>query len=301
MPRFLPPLNAVRAFEAAGRHGSFTGAAEELGVSHSAISRHVRGLEKRLGVSLFRSQSRGLALTDEGQRYLAALTPALDRISAASEALRAAAEGRVVVNSDPMFAERWLLPRLPDFEAAYPNVALDLVASDRVARLDKHEADVALRFHQHGYDGPDADLLTNLPLYPYAVPAIADALAGPRDFLGHSLLVERDGDPWRRWFRLAGLPEDRIPDVPRRFNAVLSVAAAAAGQGIILVNPELVETEERQGRLKRCSDIGLQSGSMDLVYADGARQNRAVRAFAGWLLQQSQAWRNTGGEGAKLN
>lgn len=301
MPRYLPPLNAIRAFEAAGRHGSFTGAADELNVSHSAISRHVRGLEKHLGTSLFRSQSRGLELTEEGQRYLKALTPALDRISTASETLRGEAEGKVTVNSDPMFAERWLVPRLPEFEAAYPKVAINLIASDRLARLDQHEADLALRFHQHGYDGSDADLLSNLPVYPYAVPTIANTLNTPVDFLSHPLLVEREGDPWREWFCLAGLVESDIPKVPRKFNAVLSLAAALAGQGIILINPELVDIDERQGRMVRCSDIGLKSGSMHVVYADGARRKRAVRVFSRWLLEESRPWRETEGEGALFN
>lgn len=298
MPRYQPPLNAIRAFEAAGRHGSFTGAAEELNVNHSAISRHVRGLEKHLGVLLFRGASRGLELTEDGQRYLRVLTPALDQISAASETLRGEAEGKVTVNSDPMFAERWLVPRLPGFDAAFPKVAINLIASDRLARLDQHEADIALRFHQHGYDGADADLLSNLPVYPFAVPEIAATLRGPHDFLDYPLLVERDGDPWRQWFRRAKVEEALIPRVTRKFDAVLSLAAALAGQGIILINPELVDLDERQGRLVRCSDIGLKSGTMDVVYAEGARRKRAVRVFARWLLEESRPWRETAGEGS---
>ncbi|MEL7124934.1 MAG: LysR family transcriptional regulator, partial [Pseudomonadota bacterium] len=110
--RSLPPLNALRAFEAAARHESFSRAAEELGVSHSAISRHVRGLEARLGVQLFRDQSRGVVLTPEGQHYAQRIAPAFDVIGDATEGLADTPAGRVVVNSEPLFAAKVVAPLL---------------------------------------------------------------------------------------------------------------------------------------------------------------------------------------------
>lgn len=120
MSRRLPPLNALRAFDAAGRHESFTRAAGELGVSHSSISRHVRGLEDRLNVRLFRDQSRGVELTAAGARYLAVVSSALDQIAEATEALTERPSGTLVVNSEPFFAAKWLVPRLGDFPSGQP-------------------------------------------------------------------------------------------------------------------------------------------------------------------------------------
>ena len=140
MPRLLPPLNPLRAFEAAGRLGSFTRAAEELNVSHSAISRHIRGLEKRLNVHLFRTLKSGVTLTEHGQTYLAQITPALDQIAFATEALTRAPEGVVTMTTESAVAQKWLVPRLPRLKAAHPEIdlrngpegALDLVEGEQL-------------------------------------------------------------------------------------------------------------------------------------------------------------------------
>ena len=287
MARILPPLNALRAFEAAGRHGSFTGAADELNVSHSAISRHVRGLEKRLGVQLFRTRSRGVELTEDGARYLGALTPAFDDIAAATEVFQAETEGKVTINSDPMMAERWLIPRIGAFQDAHPRIDLRLVTSDRLANLEQHEADMAVRFFLQDIWGDRTELLSNSLVYPYASPKLWQDGLGVRDLLPMKLLVDREGDPWGRWFRKAGLAEHEIPKVRRQWDAVLSLAAAIAGRGVILTNPEIVEQEAADGRLVRCVDVGLSAGTYGLVFSEGARRRKAVRLFADWLLDQA--------------
>jgi len=142
----MPPLNALRAFEAAGRHESFSKAAEELGVAHSAISRHVRGLEHHLGAQLFRDLPRGVALTEVGARYLAWLTPAFDRIAEASEIFAEAPAGRIVVDSEALFAAKWLIPRLGDFYARFPEIDLRLDATRDLADLARYQADLAIRY-----------------------------------------------------------------------------------------------------------------------------------------------------------
>jgi len=129
MRRDLPPLNALRAFEAAGRHQSFSRAAEELGVSHSSISRHVRGLEDRLGVQLFRDLPRGLALSTDGAAYLADVTPSFDAIAAATEALAQAPEGTITVNGATLFTHKWLIPQLTQFQIDHPYAAPSLIPS----------------------------------------------------------------------------------------------------------------------------------------------------------------------------
>ena len=173
MSRQLPPLNALRAFEAAGRHQSFSGAALELGVSHSAISRHVRGLEDRLSAQLFRDVSRGVVLTEAGAQYLAQISPALDAIAEASEVFSDRPSGIVTVDSEPLFAAKWLVPHLHDFYDRYPNIDLRLDARRELADIARYQADMALRFFNDAPPGPESPLFCNAPLFPYAVPEVA--------------------------------------------------------------------------------------------------------------------------------
>ena len=150
MLRNLPPLNALRAFDAAGRHQSFSRAAEELGVSHSSISRHVRGLEDRLGVQLFRDLPRGIELSPDGAAYLARIAPALDAIGDATDGLAEQPLGSVTVNAETLFAIKWLMPRLGDFQAAHPEVEVRLEASRQLADVARYEADFAIRLRSWG-------------------------------------------------------------------------------------------------------------------------------------------------------
>ena len=150
MHRNLPPLNALRAFEAAGRHESFSRAAEELSVSHSAISRHVRGLEHRLGAQLFKEAARGVELTPAGRAYLEQVMPALDIIAQATDALAETPAGRVTVNSEPLFAAKVVIPRLADFYARHPEIDVRLDVSHTLADLERYEADLAIRFAWRG-------------------------------------------------------------------------------------------------------------------------------------------------------
>ncbi|MEM8841418.1 MAG: LysR family transcriptional regulator, partial [Pseudomonadota bacterium] len=136
MPRALPPLIALRAFEAAGRLGSFTRAAEELNVSHSAISRHVRGLEKRLNAHLFRARNTGVELTEQGRAYLAEITPAFDRIAEATEALSVPPEGTVTLTTESTIAQKWLIPRLARLKQQHPEIELKLSVTTQVMDID---------------------------------------------------------------------------------------------------------------------------------------------------------------------
>ena len=146
MARFLPKLNAVRAFESAGRHGSFSRAAAELNVSHAAISRHVRGLEADLGVQLFKVIARGVELTDAGRLYLSKVEPALDEISAASEVLRERDDASISVTCEPTFAGKWLMPNLGHFKRAYPDVSVRLESAPKLADIRNFEFDIAVRY-----------------------------------------------------------------------------------------------------------------------------------------------------------
>ena len=133
MPRELPPLNALRAFEVAGRHNSFSGAAVELNVTHAAISRHVRGLEKRLGVQLFKTVSQGVDLTEAGAKYLRTITPALDQIAEATTAVSCKSDRSILVSCEPTFAVKWLMPNLGSFEDAHPGIEVQVQSTPKLA------------------------------------------------------------------------------------------------------------------------------------------------------------------------
>jgi DNA-binding transcriptional LysR family regulator len=293
MVRKLPPLNALRAFEAAGRHQSFSRAADELGVSHSSISRHVRGLEDRLGVQLFRDLPRGLALSRDGAAYLAQVSPALDAIAFATEGLAETPQGAVSVNSETLFATKWLVPRLGEFKAAHPEVDVRLEASRHLADVARYEADLAIRFVHPGGRYPGSELLSDAPLYPFAAPGLLTGpLKAPRDILSYPLLRDRTGGTWDLWFSLAGdVAPEEVPQFDWRMSSVLAVEAAIAGQGILLVSAEVVSGEVAAGRLIRLSDVCFREGGYHVLHGEGVLRRKAVRVFRDWLMGEMAPWR----------
>ncbi|WP_299621010.1 LysR family transcriptional regulator [uncultured Tateyamaria sp.] len=292
MSRTLPPLNALRAFEAAGRHQSFSRAADELGVSHSAISRHVRGLEARLGVQLFREAARGVALSPEGQHYLQRITPALDVIGEATEGLADAPAGRVVVNSEPVFATKIVIPILAKFQQDLPGIELRLVGSNDLADLDRYEADLAIRYAKTGALDQPSDLLSDAAIYPFAAPGyLKDDKLRPTDLLERPLLRDRGPNIWIDWVRHAGFDVE-VPDNPWRMRAALALEAAVHGAGIYLGASDGTYLDETAGRLVRVSDVGFKQGSFHLLTSGQAGRRKAVRQVRSWLLEHTQALRS---------
>lgn len=298
MSRQLPPLNALRAFEAAGRHQSFSRAAEELRVSHSSISRHVRGLEDRLGVQLFRDHARGIKLSPDGAAYLARIGPALDAIAEATEGLVQVPEGTVTLNGEPLFAMKWLIPRLGAFQVVNPQVNLRIEASRDLADVARYEADLAIRFIPPGAVYEGAELISDAMLHPYAAPSlVAGPVDAPADLLNYPLLRDRTNGTWQAWFALAGgvAPQD-VPSEEWRMRSLLAVEAAIAGQGVLLVSDEVVADAVAAGRLIAVSEIGFREGGYYLLHADGALRRKAVRVFRDWLLEQTACWRQGSGK-----
>ncbi len=294
MSRQLPPLNALRAFEAAGRYESFSRAAEELGVSHSSISRHVRGLEDRLGIQLFRDLPRGLELSQDGVVYLSKVTPALDAIAAATEALTEMPTGTVWVNSETLFATKWLVPRLGAFRALHPEIEIRLEASRHLADVARYEADLAIRFVRPQNSYPGSELLSDAPMRPYAAPdLIGGSLGSPRDILSYPLLRDRSSGTWDVWFALTGeVAPEEVPQSAWRMSSVLAVEAAVAGQGILLISDEVVASEVAAKRLVRISDVGFREGGYHLLHGEGVLRRKAVRVFRDWLVAQTAVWRS---------
>ncbi|WP_425407614.1 LysR substrate-binding domain-containing protein [Hwanghaeella sp.] len=294
MPRQLPPLNALRAFDAAGRLGSFSGAAEEMNVTHAAISRHVRGLEKRLGVQLFRTVPRGVELTEAGARYLDEVRPAFDRIAEATEALTTKVEGLVTVSVEGTFAQKWLMPRLGGFHAAYPEIELRIDASSRLADIEHYEADLAIRYSYRTWPELKSDHIVRSTVFPVGAPSMVPdggVPKDPRDLLQFRLLHEDRGEGWAQWFRTAGVPDVRLPPVSGPLASILAIEGALSGQGLALISYELIAADVDAGRLIRFSKVGLTFGDYSLLYLPESMRRKPVRAFRDWLLTETQVLR----------
>ncbi|MEM7440610.1 MAG: LysR substrate-binding domain-containing protein [Pseudomonadota bacterium] len=292
MARNLPPLNALRAFEAAGRLGSFTRAAAELNVSHSAISRHVRGLEARLNVHLFAKTAKGVELTEPGRTYLARLTPVFDEISDATEDLTGVPSPKVTLTSEQTIVEKWLIPRLQQFEADCPQVDLVLLTTQKVLDIEAHDADMALRYFFKASPQKKGIPVFTAPFRPYGTPDLARKIAGAgaAAIAEQRLIPNAPYSPWEEWFEQAGLSGARL-DIQPSMNAVLAIASAAAGNGIVLMTPELVQPEVDAGRLVPLSDIAVDDGGYYLVINQRAGRRRNVRTVRDWLLAQSSEYR----------
>ena len=241
MARRLPPLLALRAFEAVGRLGSGRAAGDELAVSHTVVSRHVRNLEQRLGARLLQPAGRGLALTADGRRYLAQIAQALDLIEHATAELSAPRRRSLSIWCAPGVASRRVLPRLPELEALLPDHEINLLPT--LARPDfaRDEADAEIIFLEavEPRDGVRFELLSSPRVFPAASAAFRARhaeVATPADLLRLPLIHEESTEQWERWLRLAGVAD--LPPLrgPRLWHAHLAIEAAHLGQGVALAN-----------------------------------------------------------------
>jgi LysR family glycine cleavage system transcriptional activator len=248
MRRTLPPLNALRAFEAAARLLSFKRAAAELHVTQGAISHQVRALEDALGVKLFVRLHRALRLTDAGAGYLPAVREAFDALDAATRALaRRSARTRLRVSVLPSFGASWLVPKLGAFRAKHPRIDLTLHSSAELADLARDPIDVAIRYGRGAYPDLCVEPLMSDEIAPVASPKLA--LARPEDLRRHALLHDGSTAGWRDWLAAAGV---RGVDAERGTvfeDSGQLVQAAVAGHGVALARLRLAEAEIRAGRL----------------------------------------------------
>ncbi|MCA8906485.1 MAG: transcriptional regulator GcvA [Rhodospirillaceae bacterium] len=261
MVRRLPPLNGLRAFEAAARHLSFKKAADELSVTPAAISQQVRALEAHVGRPLFHRLTRALELTDAGQAGLPALGEGFDKLAEAAEIMRRPARTNILtVSVAPSFGAKWLVPRLERFHQAHPEVDVRIDATDALASFAADGVDVALRYGRGAYRNLVAELLMPEVAFPVCSPALLERgppLRTPADLKAHTLLhvqwkMEQESAPtWRMWLRAAGV-EDIDTERGLRFGAdSMAVEAAAEGHGVALASGALVLTDLKSGRLVR--------------------------------------------------
>ena len=279
--RYLP-LNGLRAFEAAARHSSFTKAAIELSVTPAALGHQVKALEERLGAPLFHRLPRGLALTDEGQALLPVLSDGFDRMAAA---LGRFDDGRgrelLSVGAVGSFALAWLLPRLPDFEAACPEVDLRLTTNNNRVDIAEEGLDFAIRFGDGAWHGTEATLLFAAPLTVLCGAEAAARLKTPGDLAGETLLRSYRSEEWPAWFEAAGA---ELPPLvgPVFDSAAVMVEAALAGHGVALAPAILFE-----GRAERPFATEVDLGGYWLTRLKSKRPTAAMTAFEAWLTAEA--------------
>jgi LysR family transcriptional regulator, glycine cleavage system transcriptional activator len=291
MRRSLPPLNAVKAFECAGRHQSLTDAASELGVTHGAISRQIKILEDWLGVRLLVKEGRGVVLTAEGQRFLGETTRLLDGLATASEQLSGSQNRRVLrINAPQTFTMRWLIPRLPDFTARHPEIEVRLAAS--ILPLDKvsDHYDVAIR---RGSLGAASTAFLSETCLPVASPQLLSSMPvhQVQDLKNHTLLhAESVPDLWQRWLQRAG-HADLSGRAQLRFEPLYhSIQAAVDGAGIAMGPSALVAADVAAGRLVQLfPDMALPMDDFHVLVAPDNNNFRHAKAFERWLITQGEA------------
>ncbi|MDP8913913.1 MAG: LysR family transcriptional regulator [Pseudomonadota bacterium] len=284
------PLNALRAFEGAARHLSFTNAAIELCVTPAALSHQVKALEERLGVLLFRRLPRGLALTDEGQMLLPVLRDSFDRIADALGRFRGGMMREVLtVGAVGTFAVGWLLPRLPRFHAAHAFVDLRLSTNNNRVDIAAEGLDYAIRFGDGAWHGTDAVLLFEAPLTPLCSPAIAARLQSPSDLARETLLRSYRSEDWPDWCRAAGITAPAISG-PMFDSSWVMIEAALQGAGVALAPPSMFGRELREGRLVRPFEQEAITGGYWLTRLKSRQRTEAMRSFECWIADEAASF-----------
>jgi LysR family transcriptional regulator, glycine cleavage system transcriptional activator len=293
MARRLPPLNALKAFEAAARLSSFSRAALELNVTHAAISRHVRSLEAEFRTPLFERTGRGVELTEAGRSLATDLTKGFDLIASASSRFMRPSrrQKRLTVTSDPSFAALWLVPRLGAFTALHPGIDIVLDATQRLVNFAKEDIDVGVRWGSGIWDGVEAVQLAAAELMLVCSPRFLrdnpfDSVA---NLDGTLLLQETAKECWDAWLKAAGVSDRIVPAGPT-LNGDLAISAAEAGQGIALADQIQSGDALIAGRLVLPLDIVATRSGYYLVRRPGAKISEASEAFEAWLISELSAF-----------
>lgn len=308
MVRRLPPLNALRAFEAAARHLSYAKAAEELFVTPAAISHQVKALEDHIGIALFRRLPRGLALTDAGRALLPDLTEGLDRLSAATQRLpRDGLSGRLTVTVLPSFAYGWLVPRLKNFHRRCPDIDVLLRSEIRSVDFETEDIDIGIRYGPNPGEVSGGTMhalfLLDEEVFPVCAPSLINAprpLRRAEDLAHHTLLHDGDiraGEPWLgwpQWLRALGI-DGRVDAErgPRFTDATPLILAAVLGQGVAIGRSAILHDHLTAGRLVRRFELVRPADfSYWLVCSPQRRHEPKIAVFIDWLLEEAANWGN---------
>ncbi len=298
MPSRLPPLNALKAFEAAGRHLNFRLAAEEIGVTQGAVAQQVRGLEDALNAKLFERLPRGLALTEEGRKYLAPVQRAFRLIADATQEIRPQ-QAVLTLSVTPSFAGKWLVPRLGEFMESHPDLDVRVVAGQGLANFQSDGVDIAVRQGRPPFGpGLTAELLFPFDVYPVCSPALQAGkhpIRKPEDLARHVLLHDAHG-LWPVFLeqmsqgQLEGGKPMAISRALKFSQTSLALDAALAGQGVALASDPMVEDDLAAGRLCRPLEMTMKSEMGFYIVAPRSPRNAEhVNRMRDWLIAQSRA------------
>ncbi|WP_088342701.1 MULTISPECIES: transcriptional regulator GcvA [Rhodomicrobium] len=294
MTQAIPPLNALRAFEAAARLGSLKAAATEASVTHGAISRHIRLLEDWLGAPLFLRHNRRVVLTELGQSYLAEIAPAFQRIARATDDARKRRRRKSLhVNALATFTVRWLLPRLADFRHAHPEIDVALTTSNDAVDLAGEAADIVIRGGPDTIHGYQTRVFLTETRQPVCHPALLEnlPLAAPSDLRAHTLLHSSNmARLWDEWLTHAGVPGLEAAGNLVLDHFYLAVEAAAGGLGVAMGPSALIGADLAAGRLVTpFPDLVLPARSYCAYVRDPMRNDARIRAFCDWLAKDRPA------------
>lgn len=291
MRHYLPPLTAVRAFEAAARHASFTKAADELGMTQAAVSYQIKLLEERVGAPLFLRRPRQVVLTDAGRRLAPQVSQAFETLSAAFAETRAGTGETLAITTVATFGSNWLAPRIGSFQVAHPKLAVRLDTSSRWVDFTREEMDVAIRAGRGTWPGLITHRLMALTFTPMLSPQLADSIGGvkePADLL--KLPIIGPGDPWWGvWLAAAALPPASVEGRPKNLlgSQANEAQAALAGQGVAMLTPEFFVPELKSGRLIQPFDLlGEDQDCFWLAYPESRRNAPKIAAFRAWILAE---------------
>ncbi|XBS68995.1 transcriptional regulator GcvA [Acerihabitans sp. KWT182] len=289
MSKRLPPLNALRAFDAAARHLSFTKAAEELFVTQAAVSHQIKSLEDFLGLKLFRRRNRSLLLTEEGQSYYLDIKEIFSALADATRKLQSrSAKGALTVSLLPSFAIQWLVPRLSSFNAAWPGIDVLIQAVDREEDKLADDVDVAIFYGRGNWPGLKVEKLYAEYLLPVCAPSLlngAHPLTSPADLINHTLLHDASRRDWQAYTRQLGLSHINVQQGPIFSHSAMVLQAAVHGQGVALANNVMAQTEIEAGRLA-CpfNDVLVSKNAFYLVCHDSQAEVGKIAAFRQWIV-----------------
>jgi len=290
MPRRLPPLNALKAFEAAARSESFTRAAEELHVTQGAVSHQVKALEATLGLKLFNRERQPLTLTEAGRDYLAVVRDALDRIALGTERLvQRQTSGALTMSTSPDFAAKWLVYRLGRFAESHPEIDLRVSATAPHVDFAREDVDLAVRHGDGKWPGLDAVRLSSERLFPVCSPKLVSGRNRTKtatDLLKFPLLHLNDWTTWTRWFEAAGV-SDPVAHGASVNQASILIDLAVDGQGLALARTVLAAWDLINNRLVRPIDVSLRMSNTYWIVCPKVNSNTPkIATLRNWLLSE---------------
>jgi len=298
MSGHLPPLGALRAFEATARHMSFSKAADELHVTPAAVSHQIHALEQDLGVKLFHRMNRSIELTASGRVLLPGLPEAFAGIRSSVRRLEAHNDtGNLTVTASPSIAAKWLVLRLHRFQEQHTDIDVRISANDDVVDLTKGDFDIAIRYGTGRYPGLDVELLFRNEVFPACSPQLLTGgppLRTPNDLPAHLLIhdqtIERDPlvPTWSMWLKAAGVKQVSAANGLSFNNIHLALDAAIAGHGVVLAHSTIAAADLAAGRLVRLFSLALPDPfAYYIVTAPGALDRAKVRSFRDWLRREA--------------